>query len=118
MLGTRPAAGQKVSEGQRITVQVSNGRTPLPDVIGKTDADATAELNKAGWFKIERRTEVPPQDFEPNEVFRTDPTAGSAVGKDRRSRSTWPGRSRPRRTTTPPSPTPSPTATATPTVTP
>ena len=117
VLGTRPAAGQKVSEGQRITVQVSNGRTPLPDVIGKTDADATAELNKAGWFKIERRTEVPPQDFEPNEVFRTDPTAGSAVGKDQ-TITLYLAREKPTPTPTPPSPTPSPTATATPTVTP
>jgi serine/threonine-protein kinase len=79
---TNPKPGAQVTEGQRITVQVSNGRSELPDVTGKTDAEATAQLNQAGWTTIQRRTEVPPDDFEPGTVFRTDPTPGSFVPKE------------------------------------
>ena len=82
VLGSNPKAGSRVNEGARITLQVSNGRSELPDVTGKTEAEASALLNQAGWTTIRRQTEVPPDDFEPGTVFRTDPTPGSFVPKD------------------------------------
>ena len=82
VLSSNPKAGSRVNEGARITLQVSNGRSELPDVVGKTDAEATSQLNQAGWTTIRRQTEIPPDDFEPGTVFRMDPTPGSFVAKD------------------------------------
>ncbi len=82
VLGSSPKAGAQVNEGARITLQVSNGRSELPDVVGKSDEDATKILNEAGWTTIRRQTAIPPSDFDAGTVFRTDPTAGSFVGRD------------------------------------
>ncbi|HZB51909.1 MAG TPA: PASTA domain-containing protein, partial [Mycobacteriales bacterium] len=82
VLGSQPKAGARVNEGARITLQVSNGRSALPDVVGKSDQEATRILNQDGWTTIRRVTAIPPSDFEAGTVFRTDPTAGSFVGKD------------------------------------
>jgi beta-lactam-binding protein with PASTA domain/predicted Ser/Thr protein kinase len=115
VVNTNPRPGTQVTEGQLITLQVSNGRSELPDVTGKTDAEATAQLNQAGWTTIERRTEVPPDDFEPGTVFRTDPTPGSFVSRDA-TITLYIAKEKPAPTTTTPSPTtttPSPTASAT-----
>jgi len=105
VVNTNPRPGTQLSEGQLVTLQVSTGKTPLPDVTGKTDAEATAILNQAGWSNLRRVTEVPDRDFEPGEVFRTDPTAGTAVPKDR-TITLYIAKAKPT-----PSPTPSPTPT-------
>ena len=119
VLATNPRPGARVTENQRITVQVSNGRVELPNVVGKTDAEATAELNQAGWTTIRRQTEIPPDDFEPGTVFRTDPTPGSFVPKDA-TITLYIAKEKPTPTPTTPSPTPttpSPTPTGSPTTT-
>jgi serine/threonine-protein kinase len=108
VVNTNPRPGAQVNEGARITLQVSNGRTPLPDVTGKTDAEATATLNDAGWTKIQRVTQVPDRDFEPGEVFRTDPTAGAAVPKDQ-TITLYIAKAKPTPTPTPTTPSPTPT---------
>jgi eukaryotic-like serine/threonine-protein kinase len=82
VLATNPKPGAPATANQRVTVQVSNGRSALPDVVGKSDQEATAILNQAGWTSIRRQTQPPPDDFDPGTVFRTDPTAGSFVAKD------------------------------------
>ncbi|MFL6128350.1 MAG: Stk1 family PASTA domain-containing Ser/Thr kinase [Mycobacteriales bacterium] len=121
VVSTNPKPGVQVTEGQRITVQVSNGRSKLPDVTGKTDEEATALLNQDGWTTIQRRAEVPPDDFEPGTVFRTDPSPGSFVAKDAtitlfiaKARPPTPSPTTPSPSPTTPSPTPSgsPTSTA------
>ena len=105
VVNTNPRPGTQVSEGQLVTLQVSTGRTALPDVTGKTDAEATAILNQAGWSNLRRGTQIPDRDFEPGEVFRTDPTAGTSVPKDR-TITLYIAEAKPT-----PSPTPSPTPT-------
>jgi serine/threonine-protein kinase len=117
VVGSNPKAGARVTEGARITLQVSNGRTALPDVTGKTEAEASAALNQAGWTRIRRQTEVPPRDFEAGTVFRTDPTPGSFVPKDA-TITLYIAMEKPTPTPTTPSPTPpSPTPTGSPTST-
>ena len=100
---------------------MSNGRIGCPTSSARPTQEATAQLNQAGWTTIERREEMPPDDFEPGTVFRTDPTAGSAVAKDaddhalhREGAADADARPRRRRPTTAhaPSPTGSPTSTA------
>lgn len=82
VLGSNPKAGGQVNEGARITLQVSNGRSALPKVVGKSDEEATKILNEAGWTNIKRITAIPPSDFDAGTVFRTDPTGETFVGKD------------------------------------
>jgi serine/threonine-protein kinase len=113
VLSSSPGAGQKVTEGQKITLNVSTGRTALPNVVGQTDSEATGNLNRAGYTNITRQTVPPPDDEEAGTVFRTDPTGGTPVPKDQRI-TLFIAAAKPTPTPTTPSPTPpSPTASAT-----
>jgi beta-lactam-binding protein with PASTA domain len=113
VLATSPKPGAQATENQRVTVQVSNGRSKLPDVVGKSDEEATAILNQAGWTSIERQVVAPPDDFDAGTVFRTDPTSGSFVAKDA-TITLFIAKARP--TPAPTTPTPGPTSpTTTPT---
>jgi serine/threonine-protein kinase len=49
IIGTDPAAGQQVARGSTVTIIVSKGMTPIPDVSGQSVADATAQLQAAGF---------------------------------------------------------------------
>ena len=109
VLATNPKPGAQATENQRVTVQVSNGRSELPNVVGKSDEEATTILNQAGWTSIERRVEIPPSDFEAGTVFRTDPTAGTFVAKDA-TVTLFIAKEKPTPTPTTPSPTTSPTS--------
>ena len=44
-----PAAGYNLAPGQRVNVQVSSGKIPIPNVIGKTEAQARAILLNSGF---------------------------------------------------------------------
>ena len=46
---TRPAAGEQVPEGTRITVLFSDGPEKVPDVVGMTEEEATQALKQAGF---------------------------------------------------------------------
>jgi eukaryotic-like serine/threonine-protein kinase len=113
VLSSSPGAGEKVTEGQKITLNVSTGRTALPNVVGQTDSAATATLNQAGYTNITRSTAPPPDDQEAGTVFRTDPTGGTPVPKDQRI-TLFIAAAKPTPTPTTPSPTP-PSPTASPT---
>jgi beta-lactam-binding protein with PASTA domain len=49
---TRPAAGEQVPEGTRITVLFSDGPEQVPDVVGMTQAEAEATLRQAGFQPV------------------------------------------------------------------
>jgi beta-lactam-binding protein with PASTA domain/predicted Ser/Thr protein kinase len=112
VLSSNPPANSRVSEGARITLNVSTGKTALPDVVGKSEQDATAILNRAGFTDIERQVVPPPDDQEAGTVFRTDPTANTAVSTDQRI-TLFIAKEKPTPTPTTPSPTPSPTGSPT-----
>ena len=44
-----PAAGYNLAPGQRVSIEVSSGKVAIPDVIGKTEAQARAILLNAGF---------------------------------------------------------------------
>jgi eukaryotic-like serine/threonine-protein kinase len=46
---TRPAAGEQVPEGTRVTVLVSDGPEEVPDVVGMTQEQAEAALRQRGF---------------------------------------------------------------------
>ena len=112
VISSNPSANSRVTEGARITLNVSTGKTALPDVVGKTEQDATAILNQAGFTNIDRQVVPPPDDQEAGTVFRTDPTANSAVSADQRI-TLFIAKEKPTPSPTTPSPTPSPTASST-----
>ena len=112
VISSNPPANSQVTEGARITLNVSTGKTALPDVVGKTEQDATAILNQAGFTNIDRQVVPPPDDQEAGTVFRTDPTANSAVSADQRI-TLFIAKEKPTPSPTTPSPTPSPTASST-----
>ena len=112
VISSNPPANSRVTEGARITLNVSTGKTALPDVVGKTEQDATAILNQAGFTNIDRQVVPPPDDQEAGTVFRTDPTANSAVSADQRI-TLFIAKEKPTPSPTTPSPTPSPTASST-----
>lgn len=49
VLTQNPAAGYNLAPGQRVNVEVSSGKIAIPDVIGKTEAQARAILLNAGF---------------------------------------------------------------------
>jgi beta-lactam-binding protein with PASTA domain/predicted Ser/Thr protein kinase len=113
VISTNPAANSRVSEGARITLNVSSGKTELPNVVGRSEQDATSILNQAGFSNIDRQVVPPPDDQEAGTVFRTDPTANTAVSPDQRI-TLFIAKEKPTPSPTTPSPTPPPTGTTTP----
>ena len=117
VVNTNPRPGAQVTEGQRILLQVSNGRTELPDVVSKSEQEARALLNQAGYINIRTQEAVPDRDIDAGIVFRMDPVGGTAVGKEQQI-TLYIAKAKPTPTPTTPSPTPTPTPTDTGTPTP
>jgi eukaryotic-like serine/threonine-protein kinase len=113
VLNTDPKAGSPVTEGQQIKVMVSTGKIPIPDVTGKSEADARAALNHQGFLNVVSKVQVPPDDFAAGTVFRTDPAAGSKAPPDQQITLFVAKEKPPPPTTTSPSPSPSPSGSPT-----
>ncbi|WP_018658552.1 Stk1 family PASTA domain-containing Ser/Thr kinase [Actinomadura flavalba] len=81
---TDPAPGARVSQGATVTIQISKGRVPreIPDVKGKSEADARSELERRG-FEVGDVTSVPSQTVAKGEALRTKPAAGEEHSPDR-----------------------------------
>jgi hypothetical protein len=75
-----PAVGNKVGEGTPIDLVISNGPPliPVPDVVGKSQADAEAALVGAGLIVGGIRREESGAVGE-GTVIHTDPAAGEGV---------------------------------------
>ncbi|HST67769.1 MAG TPA: Stk1 family PASTA domain-containing Ser/Thr kinase [Mycobacteriales bacterium] len=118
VISSDPREGQKVAPGSRVVLSVSTGKTALPNVVGRTEEEATGILNKAGYTNIDRQTLPPPDDQEAGTVFRMDPNANTAVPLDQKI-TLFIAAAKPTPTPTTPSPTPTATSpTGTPTGTP
>lgn len=76
-----PAGGRSVEKGSTVTVWFSAGpkSVPIPDVTGKSQVDARAALEAAGF---EVNSSVQTEDsatIERDHVTRTDPAAGTSA---------------------------------------
>ena len=49
VLGQDPEAGVSVEVGSTVNIKVSNGKVKVPDVVGKNQAQAQADLSQAGF---------------------------------------------------------------------
>ena len=85
MVDQEPAANQEAPRGSEVTLFVSQGPAdrPVPNVVGKTVAEASNLLGQAG-FTVNQTSEAS-SSVEEGRVIRTDPPAdavrpkGSAV---------------------------------------
>ncbi len=116
VLNTDPRPGSPVAAGAQVKVMVSTGKVQIPNVVGKTEADAKDLLNKAGFLNVTSKVAIPPDDFAAGTVFRVEPTAGSKAQPDQQV-VLFVAKAKPTPSPTP-SPTASPTATATATTSP
>ena len=80
---TDPAAGEQVSEGDRITMMVSTGpdSVEVPDVEGDTESLARQKIGDAGLTAGSNIEENSP-DVPAGEVMETRPGAGTEVARD------------------------------------
>ncbi len=52
VLAVKPGVGELVPKGSKVQLTLSQGPQKLPDVVGKTQAEAEAILREAGWENI------------------------------------------------------------------
>ena len=79
ILKQTPAAGIMVKKGRQVELMV-NGKVeqvPVPDVVGRTDADAIALLKEIG-LKYKTET-VADDDMEVGKIVSTEPSSGEMV---------------------------------------
>jgi penicillin-binding protein 1A len=91
VVGQTPAAGSSAAIGSIVTIQVSNGHaptSPVPNVVGKSEADAIAELQADGFVvAVEKVTDpqhvgvVVGQSVPPGTKLSEGSTVTITVGK-------------------------------------
>ena len=83
VVGTDPTANSTVKSGSTITVTVSSGRenTSVPDLSGKTTAEAAAILKKKGLDLDPVVREGSSPKVERGKIMEQNPSAGTQVSK-------------------------------------
>jgi serine/threonine-protein kinase len=81
VIRTSPAPGTALERGSTVTMVVSSGepepeQVTVPDVIGKTQAAATAQLQSAG-FKVNVEEQLVADDADDGRVVNQSPNAGA-----------------------------------------
>jgi serine/threonine-protein kinase len=82
VLAQDPAANADVSKDRPVVLTISAGPAvvPVPDVSGKTVADASNVLGQAG-FKVGTTTQEASSTVDDGKVIRTDPGSGANLAK-------------------------------------
>jgi eukaryotic-like serine/threonine-protein kinase len=77
-----PAGGDKVDEGDTVTLTISGGRpqTMVPDVVDVPQSEAEAAIEDAG-LKVGTVTPGDSDEIEPGNVISTDPEADTKVDR-------------------------------------
>jgi serine/threonine-protein kinase len=80
-----PAPGTHVAKNQTVTIHVSKGppQVPVPDVVGRSQADAVSALTAAG---LKANVHSVPSSKPPDTVTAQDPQGGTKVLKGSRVR--------------------------------
>ena len=84
VMGTDPPAGTAVDPNSEVVLIVSGGpkASAVPDVSGKTYADAVTALKAAGFTKVQSGSHEASSTVPSGSVTRTDPAANSSVPTD------------------------------------
>ena len=82
VISQNPPANDNVSKGTSVDLMVSKGPRPIrvPDVIGKTSSEATAEITREQLKVI--KSEEFSDSVEEGRVIRMSPPAGTSIEKD------------------------------------
>ena len=83
VIRTLPPAGQTVPKGTEVTMVVSTGAepVPVPDVEGKTEAEARDELQAAGFLQRVVYQDVPFGSTQDGKVISQAPAPGTPLPK-------------------------------------
>ncbi len=76
----QPPAGTAVADGSKVTLFWSDGPETVPNVVGKTEREATKLIEDAG-FKVSRVTDSSTESKK-GEVLQQSPAAGQRLDKD------------------------------------
>ncbi len=79
VLSQDPEAGVSVEVGSTVNIKVSNGKVKVPDVVGKNQAQAQADLSQAGF-----QSSVDPLETSsrpPGTVLAQSPQGGTPAAK-------------------------------------
>jgi beta-lactam-binding protein with PASTA domain/tRNA A-37 threonylcarbamoyl transferase component Bud32 len=79
VLEQKPPSGQKLEKGGTVRLMVSSAELTIPNVVGKTEAEARAELTQLGFTNVVGFPEE--SDQTPGTVLRTEPAVGAEVNK-------------------------------------
>ncbi|MBL1073261.1 Stk1 family PASTA domain-containing Ser/Thr kinase [Nocardia sp. 2] len=84
VIATDPAAGTMVDKGSSVTVQISQGdEITMPDLRGKTPAEAVTLLRQRGWNgQISQNTVSTLNTGDVGRIISQQPSAGSSLAKD------------------------------------
>ncbi|WP_214369312.1 Stk1 family PASTA domain-containing Ser/Thr kinase [Pseudonocardia sp. H11422] len=83
VVGTNPAAGQRVQKSSTVTLQVSRGnRATVPSVVGLDLDDARDELRQAGFRNIELQAQPVGDRNQDDRVLGQSVSAGQTVDPD------------------------------------
>ncbi len=74
VIGQDPDAGTQLAKDSAVNLTVSNGKTEVPDVLGLTEARATAKLQDAGFLVQSQAAK--PDAGKKGTVVKTNPAAG------------------------------------------
>ena len=75
----QPPAGTEVANGSKVTLFWSDGPEVVPDVVGKTEGEATKLIERAG-FEVSRVTDAT-TEAKKGEVLQQSPSAGQSLDK-------------------------------------
>jgi serine/threonine-protein kinase len=73
----QPPAGTEVADGSKVTLFWSDGPEAVPNVVGRTEAEATQRIEEAG-FKVSRVTDATTEATS-GEVLQQSPNAGQTL---------------------------------------
>jgi serine/threonine-protein kinase len=78
VVATDPSGGEQASADEPITLQVSAGeeQIPVPNVVGQSEAQARAALQRAGFTNV-TVTRTTSDDVQQSQVVSTTPAAGT-----------------------------------------
>jgi beta-lactam-binding protein with PASTA domain len=84
VIRTEPAEGTSVPKGTVVRLIVSSGAVPVvvPDVVGRSETEATDLLQDAGLRRTVNEVILPPGDPNDRKVISQNPLAGSEVARN------------------------------------
>jgi eukaryotic-like serine/threonine-protein kinase len=82
VLGSQPGAGERVPPGTKVYIKVSNGKSRMPNVVSKPQAEAQVTLANQGFKNVQIQTVAPDDgsDLPEGTVWKTDPVKDALIG--------------------------------------